>query len=289
MACRRSQAPDMRVLAGTLALMAAVSCAAVLLFSAKGAGNRPAELFFADHMDGTGSAGLSTRLPSDRGLGAGLPIRDSNGGDGLSDGFAAAHWGSNRLPEDSKGQAKIVHGGLPSDMTDPLDSNKASALRSQNFKTVLSDCEAKGNCKELLGTQMWNVLSQNRDRLIADDYDDDRKVHDARSLAGGKLAAQRAPRSAICTHAHTQSDVVSRHARRKWPRTSPRPSRPALVGMTRAGAAGSSCRLCFTLGISTSASPGSPVCLTPGRRLGLPQYCLLPAGGQGLVCSGTRA
>lgn len=52
-------------------------------------------------------------------------------GDGLSDGFAEAHWDSTRLPEDKQGRAKLVRGGLPSDLTDPLDGNKAAALRSQ--------------------------------------------------------------------------------------------------------------------------------------------------------------
>jgi len=59
----------------------------------------------------------------------GLKMRDD--GDGLADGFAEAHWDSTRLPDDKQGRAQLVHGGRPGDMTDPLDGNKAAALRSQ--------------------------------------------------------------------------------------------------------------------------------------------------------------
>lgn len=59
----------MRTLAGGVALLAVVACSAVLMLSANSSDRRPAELFFADHMDTVEGAGLSSRLPADQGLG----------------------------------------------------------------------------------------------------------------------------------------------------------------------------------------------------------------------------
>jgi hypothetical protein len=189
----------MRTLAGGILLLAVVACSAVLMLSAKSSDGRPSELFYADHMgDITAGAGLSSRLPEDQGLGQGLRMRDN--GDGLSDGFAEAHWDSTRLPDDKQGSAQLVHGGLPGDMTDPLDGNKAAALRSQNFKRVLADCKAKGNCEQLLGKQLWNVLSSKSGEKIADDFDDDRKgreekiLHDLEAPANGKGSSESSSR-----------------------------------------------------------------------------------------------
>lgn len=61
--------------------------------------------------------------------------------------------------------------------------NKASQLRTRSFWSALGDCRAKGTCKELLGTKLWNVLQTRpgaANMKIIHDQDPDRKAKERR-------------------------------------------------------------------------------------------------------------
>eukprot|EP00291_Cryptomonas_curvata_P020912 CAMPEP_0172170350 /NCGR_PEP_ID=MMETSP1050-20130122/11214_1 /TAXON_ID=233186 /ORGANISM="Cryptomonas curvata, Strain CCAP979/52" /LENGTH=331 /DNA_ID=CAMNT_0012841513 /DNA_START=168 /DNA_END=1160 /DNA_ORIENTATION=- len=103
-------------------------------------------------------------------------VQDVSGVDG--DISAAAHWDSNRLPQDRP--------------ENPKAWAKAAALTAAPFREVLKDCQAAGSCGALLGHRISRVLSAaSRGGGRIRDMDDDRLQQENRMERDYQHAARR--------------------------------------------------------------------------------------------------